>query len=133
MNRISSKWMVAVVTLICGTAALAGTRVGYSDCEINLSSRLAHCNLADARDATSGSTYVKCELSTYSTGTQQYVHCQARNAAGDFAYCSSTNPNFVSVVQAMGDDSLIYFKWDANYACTYLEIDNSSVYAPRAQ
>jgi hypothetical protein len=60
-----------------------------------------------------------------------YVSCSAIDAKGNWAWCTSSNPEYVKAGQSISGDTDIEFMWDATGTCTGLYITNTSSTPPK--
>ncbi len=118
-----------VGTLLAGTAAWAGVKTIYN-VGINTSTRAAYGSMGTARSSADSNQYIGCAVLGYSTGSSSVI-CQAQDASGVAAYCTSTNPAIVTAATSQSGDAYLYFNYDASGTCTYLYVSNVSNYAPR--
>jgi len=106
------------------SAAHAGTVVG-GQVYIDTANQVFSGALGSALHSADGTQFIGC----FTTGAS--VYCQARNAAGTLANCSSNNPNHIEAMKAMGDDSRIYVRYDTSGACTTMYVYNYSYWESR--
>jgi hypothetical protein len=66
--------------------------------------------------------YIGCTATATSTRTE----CYAKNTAGAYLYCSSTNGAIYDTVQAMTDSSSIQFQVDGSGTCTSVNVYHGS-------
>ena len=66
--------------------------------------------------------YIGCTA----TATAMRTECHAKNTAGAYLYCSSTNGAIYDTVQAMTDSSSIQFQVDSSGTCTSVNIYHGS-------
>jgi hypothetical protein len=59
-------------------------------------------------------------------GSGAYAGCYARNAAGTYASCGTTDPTFASTVGHLNTTSTVLFEYNAGGQCTYLVVQNGS-------
>ncbi|HEX8822994.1 MAG TPA: hypothetical protein VF794_23905 [Archangium sp.] len=129
---------VSVVgALLLSTGALAGAKA-TSEVVINTTSNAptvtAMGSMGSARNSADATQYIGCQLSTnnVSSGSVTVV-CFAKNAAGQYVSCVTTDPNYVNVAQSIQSDSYIRFNYDSSVGstCTYLLVVQNSYYAPK--
>jgi hypothetical protein len=96
---------------------------------IDTTNRLARGAIADARSGPA-SEELGCFADARSNGTF-FVQCNARDAAGVTAVCSSGNADLARAGQSISDSSFILFQWDATGTCTNIRVGNDSSYSPR--
>jgi hypothetical protein len=130
---------IAVIAVVAGLAgvAQAGNKSGMIPTVVSYnagtlqSGGYAGGQVGDARASADIYQAIGCTV-TYGSGfSGPQATCSATDASGNFAFCASTNAGFVAAVQAMTSNSYIYFTWAANtYACTYIEVNNSSTHLP---
>lgn len=120
----------AVGALMAGSAAWAGLKSTWY-ASVDTTNRVAYGSYGSARGSADTVQAIGCSVQSFSTSTSARVICEAQDANGNSAYCSSTVPALVTAATSQSGDSYIYFTWDANGTCTYLYVSNSSNFAPR--
>jgi hypothetical protein len=125
---------VSIAGALLSTVALAGTKVTS---EVTISSTTtgmtAMGSMGSARNSADATQYIGCQLSTNNVSSGVVtVQCFARNAAGTYLSCLTTDPNYVSAAQAIDGDSYIRFNTESSGStCTYLLVLDTSYYAPK--
>ncbi len=114
---------------LAATAAWAGTKVSAL-VYVEPTSRYAYGSLGSARNSADTVQYIGCYISAYSNGAE-YVGCFARNAANTYVSCSSSVPQIINAVRALGGDGYLYFDYDASGACTSVDVRQVSYFVPR--
>jgi len=117
--------------IILGAAAcLAGSGLAHSGTHatpavsVNESTRTAMGALSAPRLYRPNTDYIRCSIAFGPT-----VDCQAR-AGSQHISCLSGDPEFVAVVSAMNDDSVLNFRWANNGTCTSIQVYSGSLTAP---
>jgi hypothetical protein len=125
---------VSIAGALLSTAALAGYK---ATSEVVVSSTTtgmtAMGSVGSARNSADSTQYIGCQVSTNNVSSGSVtVQCFARNAAGTYLSCVTTDPNYVSAAQAIDSDSYIRFSTESSSSnCTYLLVVDSSYYAPK--
>lgn len=119
----------AVGALLASTAAWAGFKSTYY-ADVDTTGRYAYGSYGSARGSADSLQYIGCSVQGFSSGSSRVI-CEAQNASGVSAFCSSTVPALVTAATSQSGDSYIFFTWDENGDCTYLYVSNTSNYAPR--
>jgi hypothetical protein len=90
-------------------------------------------SMGSARSSADSNQYIGCQVSTNNVSSGAVtVQCFARNAAGTYLSCVTTDPNYVNAAQAIDGDSYIRFNTESSGSnCTYLLVLDSSYYAPK--
>jgi hypothetical protein len=122
--QIAGGLLVAAVIGVVATSQ-AGQKLTQT-VTVNTTSRFAYGSLGSARASADTNQTIGC--STFHTGA---TICSARDAAGINGACSTTDPAYRSAANSLNGDSRIYFQWDTAGACTYLQIENYSSWAPK--
>jgi hypothetical protein len=60
-------------------------------------------------------------------GSPEQVICYAQNSAGSYVSCSTTDADKLALVNRISSISYIVF-YTSNGSCSYLSVDNSSIY-----
>jgi len=85
--------------------------------------RVAHGSTAGARYSPDDQQYIGCSVDN------PFVTCFAKDKAGKYLFCSSTDPRSLAVVKAITDFSSIDFASDpGTSSCTALIVTNDSTY-----
>lgn len=121
--------MVALGMAATTATALAGLKIN-STVTVNTTSRYATGALGSARNSADSVQYIGCSV-TDSAGSA-FVSCSARNSAGRFASCTSSDVGKVSAASSINSDSYIYFRYDSSGVCTYLSVSTFSYYPTKA-
>ena len=82
----------------------------------------ARGSLVGTRYSADAVQYIGCTTTATSTRTE----CYAKNTAGAYLYCSSTNGAIYDTVQAMTDSSSIQIQVDGSGTCTSVNIYHGS-------
>ena len=89
-------------------------------------------NLADAFNSADDNQYIGCGQ----TGT--FAFCQAQDAtappsASNTAFCTTTNPDLIARIRAIGPDSFVSFGLNVDTGeCVVLHVSTQSFYRPKA-
>ncbi len=110
-----------LVALLASTASVSAGYRGVIQVYIDDTYRYAMGNMVDARGSADGVQQVSCVLTSTGLGG-----CQAANTSGGYRSCYTTNPDLVNTIRSIGDDSHIYFQWNPDGSCNYIQIQNSS-------
>lgn len=117
--------LTALAGLLLVTASHAGKKTTQA-VTVDTAQRYASGSLASARATADTTQYIGCLI--LSSGT---TSCQARNAAGTAASCSTTDAGFRAAAQSINGDSRLIFYWDGSGNCTSLAVENYSLWAPK--
>ncbi|MFL6647894.1 MAG: hypothetical protein ACJ8KO_08020, partial [Sulfurifustaceae bacterium] len=96
---------------------------------INTSSRFVNADLGYVRNTADTTQYIGCEV--YSSGSTPTAYCFARDAAGTYVACSTSNSALVNVAASLKSDGYLYFQWDTSSNCTFIEQSTASYTAPK--
>jgi hypothetical protein len=127
--------MKAYVQKLIGTAVLGLALVshgipawaGYvTQSEVTVATNYAYGSIAGARYSADSQQYISCTLQK-SGGP--FVWCAARDKAGKYFSCSSTDARYVDAVKGMTDSSYISFSSaPGTTSCNYLEVNIDSAF-----
>jgi hypothetical protein len=123
-SQIAGGWIVAAVLGVVATSQ-AGQKLTQT-VTVNTASRVAYGSLGSARASADTVQFIGC--SALHTGA---TICTAKNSAGTSATCSTTDPAFRSAANSLNGDSRLEFGWNTSGACTYLQVENYSSWAPK--
>lgn len=128
MKKVRTGTMVLAfsVALVASAAALAGFKTGQS-VVISDSGQFANGDLGYVRNTPDSTEYIGC----YNWSNTQ-AYCFARDANGNSRSCSTTFADFVAVARSLNGDSYLYFQWDSNGQCVFVEVGTGSFTAPKA-
>jgi hypothetical protein len=89
----------------------------------------AQGNVTDARNSADATQYIGCDVTTYPNNGTSYISCSARNAAGQYATCytSQPSPAMVDLVQSIGPRSTVHFSYSTSSGvCQWIKVSNMS-------
>ncbi len=119
--------LIGVAALLVAATSFAGYR---SWSQVSVYTSGAYGSIAGAYFASDSTQYIGCTTNASSAGGGVFGQCFARNSAGTYRTCSTSNPAMVSVIQTVGPSSYVYFTVAAdNYGCTFIGINNDSTTA----
>lgn len=127
MKKLMTTAAIAAASLL-SMPAFAGYKQNGS-VYIDTVNKTASGSLADARQD-GGNAFVS--TNSYATTTYVYAQVQFRNAADQYASCWTQNRDLYAVIQSAKGDSYVVASWDASGQCTYVNVFNSSYFAPKA-
>lgn len=110
-------------------AALGGTAVaGYKQAStVFITGTFALGALGDVRASADTNEYIGCSV-TGTTGASAV--CSARDTAGNYVACSTTNPSMVQAASNVGSASYMYFNAGPTGQCTGIAVYNYSYATP---
>ena len=89
-------------------------------------------NLRAARTASDMNQYIGCTRYTnLTTGAAPYMLCFARNSAGNYLSCQTSDPNLMRTAELINSSSYLYFfgsKFDST--CAAITVTNASYFLP---
>jgi hypothetical protein len=120
---------IILSTLGITASAYAGLKID-APVAIDYWYEMAQGSLSSARSSNNTKEFIECSLDI--NGVTCGVFCYARDAAGNNAYCTSTDPRFVKTVQSINESSRLEFSWDSSNSnlCTSIVVDSGSLYLP---
>ncbi len=129
MKKLSIAMALCVAATLAGTTALAGYKY-VAGVTVDLVNRKASGSLADARASADTLQYIGCRTDASSSGSLS-IYCAAQDAKGVKASCYSSAQHFVQMMSSLRSDSILIFTWDANNACTSMNVENWSSNSPK--
>jgi hypothetical protein len=122
-------WMAVVTaSLLTARVSSAGFK-SDSQVYVSTASTIAIGAMGSARAAADATQYIGCINEGYSTGTQ-YILCFARNSAGAYGSCTSSDPRLISAAASITSSSFLEFAWNSAGTCTFLEVMDTSYFPP---
>ena len=122
--RFALRTLGFAAALLASTAALAGFR-SAQQVVIWDAGKLANGDLGYIHNQPDLTQYMGC----YSYDAVGY--CYAVDRTGLSRSCVTSDPNMVAVIRSLNSDSYLLFYWDTSGRCTFVEVENSSVTAPK--
>jgi hypothetical protein len=131
MRALLAVSMALAILVVARTpnVAVAGQKYDYP---VAVSTTYAYAggSMGTARNSSDTNQGISCTVSGSISNTS--VSCSAVDANGNSAYCYTPNSGqMAQAVAAVSSDSYIFFEWDSNGACTFVEIEASSSLAPK--
>ncbi len=119
--------------LLLSSVAFAGVETPLP-VDVDLAGQFALGNMRTARESKNDVEFIGC--GTRGAGTPvQFGFCQATDAANEFIFCLTDNPDFIAAVRGLADYSTILFSWVVNEGgdatCTRLGTSTQSFYLPK--
>ena len=122
--------MKLIVKTALFTALLATTMVtnaGYRYVyPVTIGSNYAYGAIADARGSADTRQSIGC------WENNDGASCSAVNSTGTYRSCYTTDPTMRSLIRSIGSESYIYFIFDTSGSCSYIYVENTSVFKPAA-
>jgi hypothetical protein len=90
-------------------------------------------SMASARASANDVEYIGCGVRKYvngAGGVNAHGFCQASDAAGVIAMCSTDNADLLDAFENVADYSFVTFSYNAEGQCTYLGVSTQSFYIP---
>jgi hypothetical protein len=115
----------AALLMGVSVAAFAGFHQGQQVVIIDASS-FANGDLGYVHNTPDTIQYIGC---TSSGGS---AWCFARNLAGLSRSCSTSNATLLSAIHSLNGDSYLIFGWNASGQCTFINVENGSLTAPKS-
>ena len=138
---MKKKFVLAALVLCAGVVVAMKAYAGYTRVEpvyVYNSDGVgyAYGNLSDTRNSADTTEYITCYVVLYlsqtgSMGSAAYG-CEAVNSSYTSLGCSGTDPTVAQyLASGLKGDSFIYFTNNADGYCTLIEIEQSSIIAPK--
>ena len=124
MNKLMATIAVSA-GLLLQSQVFAGSSSTFP---VQVGSNYAEGSMRSARSSANSVEYIGCTLAPYPG--QNYVYCQATNAAGQYYYCvnGSAPDVWASTLASMNTQSLLYFYGDSSHHCTGVFVEPYSFY-----
>ncbi len=120
---------VVLATLCAGGTAWAGYKDNFA-VVLDSTNRNFYASMGGARNASDTLSFVEVVfLGDASIGERALV--AARNSSGQMGVCIATSASLLSALKGITDDAYLYVTWDANNACTSVEVRATSYMALR--
>ncbi len=118
------KIVLAIILIISAPVVFAGAS-SYYQVTVNLSSGYAFGSMVGARNSRDTVQWIGC---TRSFRSHANANCTARNAAGVYGACSTTDLGLIEALSPLADESYLVFGWNSSGTCTYIAVYNHSKY-----
>ncbi len=128
MNRTLSTIVLVLVSAASSATAWAGYRYPV-EVQIDAASRTAKGALGSARGSADNNQVIGCRI-TVNAGGSPVVFCEATDAAGHSASCSSFDKGIVTAATSIRDSSIVSFAWGTGGNCVSLSVENYSSNPP---
>jgi hypothetical protein len=85
--------------------------------------------LSAARQSGDSVQSIGCDIASDAVSSS-FISCYASDASGNSAYCYVLSPSAtaLSALSSVNTSSVIYFSENTSSICTYISIDNNSIY-----
>jgi hypothetical protein len=126
--------LVALGPFLVAPLALAGY-VQPAPVVVDLEGGIATGDMVSARFAGNDVELIGCGVRVFrleSGDLFEVGFCQASDANGVEAFCSTEDPGLLNVMKATGDLSFVVFAWDAELQCTRIGFSTQSFYIPNS-
>jgi len=124
----------AIATILSG-AAIAG-KVQPAPVVVDLANNTAGGDMISARDAANENEFIGCGVRKFDDGAGgawAYGFCQAEDAKGNRAFCSTDNEDLLDAIEASADFGYVTFNWNPKTeTCTRIGFSNQSLYVPKS-
>lgn len=122
------KLIAAVVMVAAASLAHAGWNWTVPVL-VDVKGRNAQGSMGGAHNSADPQEYIACGLTGWAGGRVD-VNCWARDTAGRFGTCGTSDPALVSVAATINPISYLLFEWDVNGQCTRIYVLNGSTTTP---
>lgn len=121
-------WISLLTVTMTAAPALAGYAYPPSWNEVSVSAgNWADGTMRATRDSADNTAYLKCWV--YSHASYDSGYCRARDAAGDYVSCYTTEPRFVDTIRSIKPESRVYFSASGG-SCSWIEVHQDSSRLP---
>ncbi len=131
MNAVRT--ITTLVLLLAASSTMGGAAVD-ADLVIDMDNSTAVGNMTTVAYSKNDVELIGCGtryISDGGGGVIAFAFCQAENAAGDTAFCSTLDPGLVAAVSSIGDHSFVTFSWNEFDECTRIGFSTQSFYLPK--
>ena len=134
MTKFKKGLIMAVGAALVSTSAFAGqTQPAIVD--VDLDNFFASGDLITARTAKDDDVFIGCGARTFDDnagGVFAFGFCQAEDADGDRALCTTTNTALVEAIRGLADSSFVTYSWTddgtGNLTCSRIGHSTQSFY-----
>ncbi|QSQ21754.1 hypothetical protein JY651_42490 [Pyxidicoccus parkwayensis] len=124
--KLAKMAMMLPMLALAPAVAQAGTKC-TSPATVDVTNRWARGALGSVRNTADTVSNIYCIVYSYG-----YAFCSARDAAGVTGSCGTSDPGYINTLQAMTQDSYVYFTWDTAGTCNYMVVENMSCLDPKS-
>jgi hypothetical protein len=114
----------AVLTAFAG-AVTAGFNYGAYDIIVNVTGKAAAGGVTMARRTPDAVQYLTCGSAKFVGGVAS-GNCYARDKNYAAGFCTTQDPEMISVIKSINPSSYVSFAWDDAGVCRYVTVSNSS-------
>jgi hypothetical protein len=124
--KLAKMAMMLPLLALAPAVAQAGSKCS-TPATVDATARWARGALGSVRNSADVTSSIYCIV--YSWG---YAFCSARDAANVTGSCGTSDPVYVNMLQAMTQDSYVYFAWDTAGTCNSMVVENMSCLDPKS-
>ncbi len=125
--------ILASVLVAGAQIARAGQKASYP---VSIGSGTAYGSVGTARNSADGSQMIGCTtIGQLSNGVgYNMASCSATDSQGRSASCwvASNSSAMAQSLASLGTDSFLYFTFDASGNCTFIYVENYSMFEPKS-
>jgi len=120
------KAVALVGFLLAAGLTHAGTKYSLP---VTVGSTYAWGSIGDARASGDYLQYIGCMVQGATTNS---ATCTARDAAGHYLSCYTTDPDLIMAAAAISSDSVVeFYLLSGTGTCRFINVNNASQYTPR--
>ncbi|PWK54347.1 hypothetical protein [Pleionea mediterranea] len=116
------KYVSFAFALLVASISYAGYTNHYV---VNISSNIAYGSMVGARNSADNSQFISCAF--VGLPSSQYGVCSARDTAGTYFSCTTTEPYHVDQIRGLSNESYLYIRRDGS-KCDYIYSSTGSQY-----
>jgi hypothetical protein len=123
----------ALALVLAASPAFAGF-TQPQDVDVDPATLTALGDYVSARYSTDEIAFIGCGLRTTVTAagdTFEFGFCQARDAAGEELFCTTSNPDLLRTISSIADFSFVLFGASEEGECRRIGVSTQSLYLPR--
>ncbi len=136
MSKRKGLMAAGISAAFVSSAALGGlTQPAVVD--VDLANNFAQGDMRTARNAPNDTEFIGCgmrDIEDGAGGIFSFAFCQAEDAAGERAFCNTTNGQLIEAMRATSDFSFVTFSWQddgaGNNVCNRIGFSTQSFYLP---
>ncbi len=118
---------VGALLILAASASLSYAGARYQNqVYVSQQNRVAYGSLVDARGSADNQQYIGCYVYNGQAG------CYAIDASGFGGSCYTTDAATIATIRSVSSESIVYFTWNNDGTCNYMQTNNISYGKPAA-
>lgn len=132
--KLSKKMLAATAAAAVFSGVAIAGMIQPAPVDVDLTTNFAGGDMLSARHAPNKNEFIGCGVRKFDDGAggaTAFGFCQAEDAAGERAFCNTSNEDLLDAIEASADYGYVTFSWDpATQTCTRIGFSNQSFYVP---